>query len=87
VTEAGVPEECGSTSTVTLTWPVKQTTRTLRQRVNEALFADGLRLRGNNLVELWSDGPLPRWYRPGCEPIYEANVELKSLAQTLGVAA
>jgi hypothetical protein len=87
-----VTEACGPNRSITPVEPiipsgVKQTAPTLRQRVNEALFCDGLRLRGNNLVKLYCDGPLPVLYRPGHEPIYKASVDLETIAKSLGVLA
>jgi hypothetical protein len=85
-----VTEACGPNRSITpvgqiIPFGVKHTPRTLRQRLNAELFCDGLRLRGNNLVKLRSDGPLPRLYSPGHEPIYQTNVDLETLAKTMGV--
>jgi hypothetical protein len=87
INKTGASEECGSTPTLRVARPVKSTARTLRQLINTRLFCDGLRLRGNNLVELYSDGPLPRLYSPGHEPIFEANVDPEMIAKSLGVLA
>lgn len=58
---------------------------TLRARVNRALACDGLRLRGNNIVQMFCDGPLPMPYQLGYEPVDTWNVNLEAWAKSLGV--